>query len=164
MTEKPQQQVGFAHCVHHNIHFEWCYSLEERFKVIKQTKPPSEHAVRLANLWLFPVDRLPADWQKILADWQQAAADWQQAAADRQKAAADRQKAAADRQKTLADWQQAAADRQKALADWQKADADWRKGIGDIFPLLPTLHDALVAEGYVCTWNGKGIFTPETTP
>ena len=129
MTEKPQQQVGFAHCVHHNIHFEWCYSLEERFKVIKQTKPPSEHAVRLANLWLFPVDRLPADWQKILADWQQAAAD-----------------------------------RQKALADWQKADADWRKGIGDIFPLLPTLHDALVAEGYVCTWNGKGIFTPETTP
>ena len=142
---------GLAHCVHHNIHFEFCYDLAQRQGVIRDTKPKEELKVRLANLWLFPLDQLPADLQKADADWQKADADWQKAAADLQKAAADLQKADDDLQKADADWQKADADLQKADDDLQKADAAH-------LPDIQALHDKLVVSGYVCTWNGVDIF------
>lgn len=131
---------GIAHCVHHDVHFEYCYNLEERRRYIDRDKPESERAVRQANLWLFPLETIPPDLQK--------------ANADSRKAYADLHKTRADSRKAYPELQKAWADSQLANADWQKAAAEWQ-------PALIVIHDRLVAQGYVCTWNGRSILEPK---
>ena len=52
MTAQPQ--AGPAHCVHHNVHFEFCHDYADRLAHIAQHKPAAAQETSKVNLWLFP--------------------------------------------------------------------------------------------------------------
>ena len=136
-VDKLGPDTGIAHCLHHNIHFEWCYGFKERLAVIDGDKPPSEQAVRKANFWLFSQADLPS-WKKV-----DAASVKAEAAAMKYDAAKAEYIAVG---MTLG-------------AVGEKFGAAWAKYLADNLPAIQALHDKLVAEhGYICTWNGKDIF------
>ena len=58
---------GLAHCLSHDVHWEYCWDYEERLEFIKQEKPPEEQALRLKLLQIVPDEMIPGrdseEWQ-----------------------------------------------------------------------------------------------------
>ena len=182
MRDELNQNFGMAHCAHHAIHFEWCFGFKKRLAVIDRDKPKSERAVRQANFWLFAQADLPS-WAKVDAAWAKADAEgakydaavakadaaWAKADAAGAKYDAAEAKVAATWAKADAAWVKANAEGAKYAAAWAKTDAAGVKAaaagakyLADNLPAIQALHDKLVAEqGYICTWNGKDIFSKE---
>ena len=61
------QQSGLAHLCHHNAHWEYCYSFDERVVYIKAYKPAWEQEARLKWFAIIPDVDLPGkgslEWQ-----------------------------------------------------------------------------------------------------
>lgn len=68
------RQVGVAHCVHHDVHFQVCRGYQGRVEYIKAAKDQDEQEIRLANFWLFPPDILPLAMKEAKAAYDEATA------------------------------------------------------------------------------------------
>ena len=144
--------TGFAHCLHHEVHFELCRDFEERVQYIRQEKPFGEQAIRLANFWLFPPSPLPPALEAAMAEWKAARVELDVAMAEWSatvvKWEAARVQWSATRVRRSATWVKLGTARVKVEAARVKVELQ-----------LLEFHDRLVSEqGYVCTWNGQSIF------
>ena len=54
-----RQNSGLAHCVHHDIHWEYCYDYRGRAEFIKANKPEDEQDLRLKLFKLIPNKLVP---------------------------------------------------------------------------------------------------------
>ena len=65
-----KQNSGLAHCVHHDIHWEYCYNYQKRVEFIKENKPKEEQELRLKLFKLLPNKLVPgrksAEWKACI--------------------------------------------------------------------------------------------------
>ena len=134
-----KQMSGLAHCCHHNVHWEYCYSYGERVKYIKEYKPTEERELRLRLFRIIPDDKLPGN----------DSPEW--AAYDKARVARDKAR--------VAYLDEAWVARNRARAVYGRASAAYDKAwvayLNKYRPELDQLHDELFPD---CPWNGKSIF------
>ena len=111
-----KQQSGLAHCCHHDVHWEYCDSYEERINYIIEEKPKCEHQIRLKMFKLIPNSLLPGRRSALWRAYKEA---WF-ARADALEAYND------DEKKVWRPWREAREDAKIAekIAEKAQADAD----------------------------------------
>ena len=139
-----KQNSGLAHCVHHDIHWEYCYNYQKRVEFIKENKPKEEQELRLKLFKLLPNKLVPgresAEWKaciKAVKSYNKALQSCIMA-----REAYDKAKVACKK-------------RGESLVNLLRAwDAYYSKYANE----LQILHDEMFPD---CTWNGKTIFGEE---
>ena len=127
MEPTKQPNNGWAHLVHHDVHWELCYNYQQRVDYIKASKPTGEQAQRLKYFQLLPAHYLPEPLREAADAWREADDAWQKADAAWQKAGVARREADAARRKAAVSYREADATLRAAHGAWLKADAAWLK-------------------------------------
>ena len=138
--EAMSREAGLYWHVYHERLFEWCWDVEERWKHIKDLKPPEEVETRLRLMQ--PV--------KGTLGGEEAFSEYKKALAEHSKVVAEYDEVDA---KAGAEYEKAHAEYTKAFVEYTKAWDAW------ISTIRPGDAEALHAiECPNCPWNGKTIF------
>lgn len=127
-------------CIHHDIKLEpLTESIENRVRVIRETKAAHEQETRLGALR--PVlGPLPTTLMQAYTAYQQAYAVWRQANAP---------------------YEQAGAAYEQAYAVWLQADAAWQQALNDHAAEIDVLFAVECAD---VPWGPDGLVFPEGKP
>ncbi len=155
---KSVRKSGLAHCLHHDIHWEFCSDFDERVTFIKEHKPKEEQPLRLKLLRLIPDDILPkkdsAQWEAYVKAGE--AYDKVREACDKAWEAYDKTREAYDKAGEAYDKAREAYD--KAWEAYVKAGEAYVKAREAYVKIakddLDKLHDKLFPD---CPWNGETI-------
>ena len=156
-----RQNSGLAHCVHHDIHWEYCYDYRGRAEFIKANKPEDEQDLRLKLFKLIPNKLVPGIESKEWRSYVKAGQKFWKSKLFCIKATETYNKVWQSR---IMAWEAySALEAWKAYKKARKANYDalhsydeaWDAYFSKYAEELQTLHNKMFPD---CTWNGKTIF------
>ncbi len=154
-----KQNSGLAHCVHHDIHWEYCYNYQKRVEFIKENKPKEEQELRLKLFKLLPNKLVPgresAEWKaciKAVKSYNKALQSCIMAreAYDKAKVACKKRGESFENDYEIYNKKWKALDK-AGDANYRAWDAYYSKYANE----LQILHDKMFPD---CPWDGESIF------
>jgi len=133
-----KQNSGLAHCVHHDIHWEYCYNYQKRVEFIKENKPKEEQELRLKLFKLLPNKLVPG---RESAEWKACI-----------KTGKSYNKALQSRIMAWEAFNKATDDYNEALNAYYEA---WDAYFSKYTEELQILHNKMFPD---CPWDGESIF------